>query len=285
MSELKDAKRDMFLYCESKFTIFESDHSLEEVSTICLYFKSKDWKKFIDIADTTNSKLLYYYEDNHNDEHPNEIGMIQLGFIQNGVMHIYSQSADWYIKLEINGDEEEEEEYFNESSPTVDKRKILQIMKSTPQELLNEILNFLKETGRDFPFYVDSLLDDYFSYRYNFRYSYIKNNLNFFKSIKLNLNEVKQFKDKMDEVLKLLNENRLEQQKKRLERDLERDEETLKTAIPECVEWAKVNSLPKLNKSNIYDFCILKNYKLSDTGMDRLYIIVNKELKKNKTKS
>lgn len=282
MTKLKELKKEVFYHCKGKFTIFESKSPLEQIFDSSIEFSSEDWKKFIDIAKILNINILYYYQDSDIDTHPNEIGLIQIGFIYGKVFHIYSKSEEWYTKLMFNEEDEEyaDKEYFSENSVVVDKEEILKIIKASATEILEGILNFLKETGRAIPSYdLSSLLDDYFLYRYNFRYHSI-DNISFFKSIKLSLDKAKEFRGKIEQVIKLLEEKRGELERKKLEEDLKNDDEILKTILPECVEWARGNSLPKLNKSNVYHFCVLKNSKLSDTGIDRLYIMVNKELKK-----
>ena len=267
MTKLKEIKNEIFDYCNSKFTIFESRYPLEQIPDSSIEFKLEDWREFIDIAKILNINILYYYQDSDVDTHPNEIGLIQIGFFYGKVFHSYLKSEEWYTKLMSN-----EEDH--------DKEEILKIIKASATEILEEILNFLEETGRAISSYgIDPLLDDYFLCRYNFRYRSINDNY-YFKSIKLSFDEAKEFRAKMEQVIKLLEEKRDELQRKKIEDDLKNDDEVLKIILPECVEWARSNSLPKLNKSNVYQFCILKNAKLSDTGIDRLYIMVNKELKK-----
>ena len=286
MDKLLDLKGEIFAFCRDKFTIFESETRLEEISGSFSNFKPDDWKKFVDIANATGTKLLYYYEDSNSETHQNDIGLIQIGFNLNGITHIYSKSADWYIKIESE-EEEEDQEYFSEGSSIVDKDEIIKIIQTPSEEILEGILNFLKETGKSLPRYdyeLESLLDDYFSYRYDFRYRYVKDNIALFKSSGLGLNKMREFRDKTDEVLRLLEKRGSELHKKELEEELKKDDEILKTLVPECVDWAVTNSLPKLNKSNVYDFCRLKDTKLSNIGMDRLYILANKELKRKSSK-
>ena len=280
MSKLIDMKKIIFNYCKDKFTIFESDSPLEEAFGLHINFKSDDWKKFIEITQNLNINILYYYQDNNVDSHPNEIGFIQLGFIYNEVMHVYSKSEDWYTKL-VYDEDNEDQDYTNENSIIVDKEEIIKLSKTSVTKILDKILDFSEKTGKDISLYnVSSLLDDYLLYNYGFRYNYIKDDIAFFKSINLKLDEIKEFRDEMEEVIKLLEEKRGELERKKLEEDLTNDDEILKTLIHECVEWARSNALPRLNKSNVYRFCVLKNSKLSDTGIDKLYIMANKELKK-----
>ena len=282
MNKLNVLKSEVFDYCKEKFILFDSKPPLEQVLNSYIDFGSEDWKNFIDIAKKLDINMLYYYQDSGIEAHSNEIGLIQIGFIYSEVFHIFSKSENWYTKLMFNEEDEDynDEEYVNENSVVVDKEEILKIIKTPATEMLESILSFLKETGKAIPSYdVSFLLDDYFLYRYNFRYRSISNNMSFFKSLKLNSDIAKEFIVKMQQVIKLLEGKRREIERKKLEDDLKIDDEILKTLVPECVEWARNNSLPKLNKSNVYHFCILKNSKLSDTGIDRLYILVNKELK------
>ncbi|MGC8992492.1 MAG: hypothetical protein ACP5JE_02875 [Thermoplasmata archaeon] len=118
MKSLGNILNDIENMLKNEFIIFTSTDSLSEFSEYVEYYSPEgDWERFIEIARKLNVRMIYIFYLTGNDldirRYRNDVGLIEIGFYYNDIMHIFKMTTDWYDNYETltNNDDEDEDEY------------------------------------------------------------------------------------------------------------------------------------------------------------------------------
>ncbi len=113
MGELEGIKKDIITYCDDTLILYQVNGDLSEITKNYIVLDEKKHEKFLQIAKKLGSKIIYYSES-FGETNNDDIAKIDLGFIHDGFMHIFSLYTSWYLK-EIEEAEELEEGRMSEN--------------------------------------------------------------------------------------------------------------------------------------------------------------------------
>jgi len=113
MKSLSNTLNDIEKMLKDDFNIFMTSDSLENFTeTVEYYSPEGDWEKFLEIPRKLNIKIIYVFyltgDDLNLRKYKNNIGLIELGFYYNNVMHIFKITTEWYDEYDSFSHEEDE---------------------------------------------------------------------------------------------------------------------------------------------------------------------------------
>lgn len=137
MTDMEMMKNEILKLSEGKFKIFPSFDLLGDTK-FTVQWQGDNVKEFLSICQSLNISLLYLFEGQMTEddpEHGSEIAMIQLGFLYNGVLHIFIKQAEWFIKEKVNQAQVEQNVIASQSL----------------DDLVSEMVKFIQEECQNLP--------------------------------------------------------------------------------------------------------------------------------------
>jgi len=252
MEELEKLKDEVQECCKNKFIIFHAERSFIKRGN-CIKWDGKNFSDFLSLAKRIGVQLVYLYErivDEENMKHKGKIGRIEISFLHNGVFHVFSKYADWFLEKNSEEPEEIEEEEkipveIVEKSVNELSHEMIESINKEHKEL-SEIRTYLNEAQRQF--WLEKGVGDLWNLKPGIR-------------------------SKIEKV-----ESKVKRHFSELVR--KKEKELLPKLVDECITWCKKQRLRQLTRLNIRFFLHKKSMSLTTAGMEILYLEVNHELKK-----
>lgn len=250
MNDLANYSKELIESNEGKFIFFKTDDDIDEIGSYTLDWKGNDMEGFLSIAKKLNTGLLYINEVRGGPEGREEdIGQVKLAFLYNGILHKYTESAEWYASF-IS---ELEDEQFN----SID---FDEFDKKTSQDLAKEMEEFIRDK---FP---DDLEAGFLE------------TMEFWKSkrpyeIRYNDSSNVQSRIKIREAESIA-------RKEIRSAAIKEERDKLPSIVEQCTNWAVENNIAKLTKSNLKAFLLETDLTLTFPSQDAIYTQVNANLKK-----
>ncbi len=137
MTDMENFKNEILESSKERFNIFFT-FELPSDAKFTVQWQGEDIKGFLSICQSLNINLLYFFEGRMVDDYPehgSEIAMVQLGFVYNGVLHIFVKEAEWFVK------------------DTTPKTPVEQnsIASQSLGDLVSEMVKFIQEQYQDLP--------------------------------------------------------------------------------------------------------------------------------------
>ena len=250
MNKLENLKEKFLKSCQGKFDIFYSGPISDKEN--CIEFGGDKIEDYLQFAEKLGIKVIYFFEavadDEESPEHNGEIGQLEVGFLYNNIFHVFTETADWFVKDLEDIDENEEEKTPKE------------ILDKTIDELSNEMIQFLQKEFKD-------ITEIYKNLRQ------VKSQFWLDKGVGDTWGLDPKTRIKIDKIEYKVEKYFLDSMRKK-------EEGILPKLIENCVEWCKNQGLTKLTKTNINYFLNENDITLTPIGNDTLYFKVNYELKK-----
>lgn len=252
MNDLTNYSKELMESNEGKFIFFKTDEDIDDIGTYTLEWKGNDVEGFLSIAKKLNIGLLYLNEVRDGPEGRDEdIGQVKVAFLFNGVLHKYTESAEWYNSF-IS--ELEDEQIDNVNFDEFDKK--------SPEDLAKEMVEFIRNKfpGDNDPRYMETV--EFWRSRrsYELRYDDSSN---------------VQCRMKIREVESLA-------RKEIISAAIKEERDKLPSIIEQCTKWAVENNIVKLTKGNLKAFLLETDLTLTFPSQDAIYTQVNTNLKKLK---